>query len=414
MTPPESGRRGLRITIVSQYFAPEAVAIPLDLARELRRRGHSVRVLTGYPNYPEGRLYAGYRQRLVRVDDVEGFRVRRVPLIVSHSRNPIARMANYLSFALSSLTAGRFVSGSDVIYVYATQMTAAFGPSIWSRTRRIPFVLHVQDLWPESITGSSMVKGGLANSLIARLLRPWLSSVYRRAAAVIGTAPSMTRMLIERGVAPGKVETVLNWREADEQASRRRPVGAGVRVVYSGNLGELQDLETVVAAAALVDIPGFSVTFVGAGTREPTLKRLAAELGADSVSFRGRVDRATMNEVYAESDFQLVTLKDLDIFRGTIPSKFQAAIAHGVPVITTVVGDVSDIVTAHHLGFTARPGDPAALAAAFRAAAMLPEPKRKAMGERARRYYSDEMSIAHGVDRIEAILVGSTARKGSR
>lgn len=407
-------QRALRIVIVTQYYKPENSRIPNDLAQALALRGHEVRVITGYPNYPGGRLYPGFHQKLVHHEKDGPVLVRRVPLVVSHSQNPIARFANYASFALNALCAGGFVRHADVAYVYATQMTAAFAPSIWRRTKGIPFVLHVQDLWPESVTGSTMVRGQFLKKTVDAILRPWLSAVYRRAATVIAIAPTMRRMLVERGVDERKIYTVLNWAEESvtqrDQADRGQ-FGAGtskLSIVYAGNLGELQDLETVVRAAAQVkNVTDITLTLVGAGVAEPRLKRLASELDATNVVFRGRVPYGDMGDIYASSDFQMVPLADLRIFRGTIPSKFQGSLVNGIPVITTVAGDVSDIVLTHQIGLVSAPGDVDGLAATFRKAYALTTNQRRAMGENARRYYAAEMSMKSGIDRIEEILASA-------
>ena len=178
----------MKIAIVTQYYAPEVIRIPDTLARLLAARGHQVRVITGYPNYPDGQLFPGYRQRWKHIETVEGVQIRRVPLFISHSYNPVARFTNYLSFALSAGFAHRWVRSADVVYVYATQMSPAIGPSFWRAVFRTPYVLHIQDLWPESVTGSSMVGGGAAKKLIGAMLRPWLRYLYRTASATIAIA----------------------------------------------------------------------------------------------------------------------------------------------------------------------------------------------------------------------------------
>ena len=400
-----TGERPLNVLVISQYFRPESVSIPVTLADELARRGHRVRVITAYPNYPEGRLHSGYRQRWRHEERQGKLRVRRVPIVVSHSRNPLARMANYLSYGLSSIGASRFASGADVAYVYATQMTAALGPQVWSLIRGTPYVLHVQDLWPESITGSGMVGSSTAGRTIAAALRPWLGAAYRRAAAIIAIAPGMAGILAARGARPGTVHTVFNWTGNEDAAlATTHEAAPGLRITFAGNLGEHQSLETVIEAAALVDDLDLTVSIVGTGTRERSLHALAERVGAFRVRFEGSVPRDEVHAVYAASDFQLVTLADLPIFRSTIPSKLQASLAHGVPVITTVAGDVGAIVETEGIGLASPPADAEQLAATFRRAAAMTNEERIAMGVRARRYYSDQMSYDRGVSQIEKIL----------
>ena len=145
----------MRVAIITQYYPPEPVRIPHGLAD----RGHGVRVLTAYPNYPDGGIAEGYRQRWNRWEDDGKVRVRRLPIFISHPRIPFARFWNYTTFSLNSSLAWSFMRDADMIYVYTTPMTAAFAPHVWRRTKGLPFVLHVQDLWPETVIGSSMVRG---------------------------------------------------------------------------------------------------------------------------------------------------------------------------------------------------------------------------------------------------------------
>jgi len=395
----------VRIAIVSQYFAPEPAKIPVGVAQGLASRGHSVRVVTGYPNYPTGRLYEGFRRRLVHYERHGRVLVRRVPMVISHSTNPFGRFASYVSFALGSLMTRRFVQNADVVYVYATQMTAALAPQHWRRSMGIPYVLHVQDLWPESVTHSSLLPG-FARGLVAKSMSRWLRAAYQRASAVIAIAPTMARLLTERGAVPSKVETVLNWAdEAFAQPRRQdREQRAGLTVVYAGSLGDLQNLETAIDAARLVadELPEFRLVIAGTGIAESRLRRAAS--GLRNVEFRGWVPIEEMNDVYADSDFQLIILRDLPFFQGTIPSKLQGSLAAGVPVISAVPGDANALIDAEGVGLTAQPDSPESLADAFRRASAMPPSSRLEMSQRARRTYVETMSFEKGIDRIEQVL----------
>lgn len=400
----------MKIVVVSQYYLPEDAHLVAELAASLTERGHSVIVLTAYPNYPAGRLYDGYRQAWRTVEVHDRVTVRRVPIVISHSRNPLGRILNYVSYALAALSASGVARQADVVYVYATQMTAAIAPSIWRLLGGAPFVLHVQDLWPESITASGMV-GGRAGRAMEKLLSGWLRWTYRRAAATIAIAPTMLAKLKARGVPDDRGHLVYNWGrriEGDGNASiESRP---GLTVMFAGTLGDFQDLDTAIEAARLVaDLPGFRLTVVGTGSAEARLKQLAR--GVESIEFRGRVPSTEMHSVYRESDFQLVSLKDVDIFYGTIPSKFQASISLGLPVITTVPGDLSELVGANGLGFVSPPEDVEALARAFRAAHALSPDERRRMGERTSAFYDDAMTREAAIGRIETILTDAAERK---
>jgi colanic acid biosynthesis glycosyl transferase WcaI len=407
----------LKILIVTQYYPPEYAIVPSTLAEKLVERGHDVRVLTSFPNYPHGRLFDGYRQSWRSRELDSGVDILRVPMFINHSQSAMARILNYLSFGVSTCLASSFSRGAEVVYVYASQMTAASAPYVWNRTRGIPYILHVQDLWPESITDSSIIQGSKAKKVIRAVLTPFLTAAYRRAAAVITIAPTMRRILAERGVAEDRLHTVFNWADESQTGpSAQTEVGRGRRlqIVYAGNLGDMQDLDTVVKAAALVrDLANLRIVFVGTGVAEQRLRRLAAELSLENIEFRGRISPEKMVEVYAESDFQLVTLKDIAIFRGTIPSKLQGSLARGVPIITNVAGDVSSIVSQERVGLAAPPEDEVALAALFREACSMSGEKRRALGENSHNLYQRSMSATAGVDAIEALLSAAAKQRNS-
>lgn len=397
----------MKVLLVSQYFPPEDATIAATIAHDLAYRGHEVRVLTGFPNYPHGKIFDGYPQRWRQYERHGDVDVLRVPLFADHSLNPVARTANYASFGLSAATARSFAQDVDVVYIYATQMTPALGPWLWRILGGAPYVLHVQDLWPDSITGSSLVGGSRAGKAIDAALNPWLRNVYRRAGGVIGIAPTMVETLIERGAPAERTSLVYNWANEDDPSKyQKRPADdPRVRFLYAGNVGDMQDVETIVRAAKLAEDAPVKVTVIGGGVAKERVQKVAAELDVTNVEFRDPVPLEDMADVYAEADFSLVTLKDLPNFRGTIPSKFQSSLAEGLPVITTVQGDLRGLVEDLDLGFTAESEDPASLAAAMRQAAALTAVGYDELRRRTRETYYREFSLHSGLDAIEATLV---------
>lgn len=400
----------MKILIISQYYPPENATLASTIAEGLAENGHTVRVLTGFPNYPDGVIFKGYEQKWRQRETINGIDVLRVPLYPDHSMNPVARAANYASFALSSATARAFAEDVDVIYVYATQMTPAFGPWLWRKLRGAPYVLHVQDLWPDSVIGSSLVSGSRTSRFIEAALSPWLKSVYRSAASIIGIAPTMVNTLIERGSPKERTHLIYNWADEFDKETTTVPQVVerqGTNIVFAGNVGDMQDLETVVRAAHLVQDTSIRVTIIGDGVALDRIKDLAAEIGAENVDFQGRVPLEKMPEIWAEADFSLVTLRDLPLFRGTIPSKFQAALSNEVPVITNVQGDLRGLVEDLHIGFTAEVEDPTSLAECFVRASELDATAYRQLKERTSSVYADHFSCAAAISAIETELVNA-------
>lgn len=400
----------MRILFISQYYPPEDVPIPASLSRGLAERGHQVRVLTGYPNYPSGVLHDGVRQRWRMSESIDGMAVLRVPLYIDHSQSAGKRALNYGSFAMTSATALSYARGADVIYVYATQMTAAFGPWLWSWLGGPPYVLHVQDLWPDSIVGSSLIRRSRTRRLVERFLAPWLSSVYKRASAVIGIAPTMIETLAGRGVDRRVLHLVYNW-SAETRSSAPRPESGRLArdgtttVLYAGNVGDMQDLETAVVAAAQTQDAGIRLRILGDGVALDRLKDLACRLDAENVEFLGRVPSDMMDSYYQDTDYSLISLKDLPAFRGTIPSKLQSSMAHGLPIITSVQGDVRAMVEESGVGFTSDAESVESLEQAFREAAATRGSASQDMARRARQVYADRFSQDAAIDSIERVLI---------
>lgn len=395
----------MKVLVLTQYYAPEPVPIPRAVAQDLAAAGHEVRVLTGFPNYPAGEIYDGFEQQWRKSDRDGLVQVLRVPLVADHSVNACRRMLNYASFAFSSTSARSFARGADVIYVYATQMSAAFGPWLWSFAPGArPYVVHVQDLWPDSITGSSIAGGGFVSRLVSAVLNPWLRSVYKRAAGVAGIAPTMVETLVERGSPPSRTHIVYNWAEEASGIAPRSVATDTTRLLYAGNVGDMQDLETVIEAVHRVRDCDVHLTVVGDGVALPRVHALAEDLGCSNVEFVGRVPAEAMPDFYESADFALITLKDLPLFRGTVPSKLQAALAHGVPVITTVQGDVRRIVDESQAGMAADAESVDSLEQALRLAAGTDSAARILMGKRAQEIYATRFSRSAGIRNIERIL----------
>lgn len=409
----------MRVLVVSQYYPPEGPAAfySASVAQQMTLRGHDVRVLTGFPNYPTGLLFPGYVMKGRQRETALGVEILRVPLYLDHSQSAIRRMANYISFGLSSALSAQWGRGTDVIYVYATQMTAALGPWLWSFFGGAPYVLHVQDLWPDSITGSSLVRSGAFARIVDIILNPWIRSVYRRSAAVIGIAPTMVETLASRGVDRSKLELVFNWTdEAGLRDVAHAPVDTPKReetsIIFAGNIGVLQDLEVAVRAAHQAADAGVWLDIIGDGVALEEVRSLANRLDAKNVRFHGQVPRHDMRDRYARADYSLVTLKDLPAFRGTIPSKLQSSMAHGLPIVTSVQGDVRAIVEESGVGFTADAESVESLEHAFRQAAATRGSASHDMARRARAIYVDRFSQDVAIASIERVLI--TAANGDQ
>ncbi|MGN9813488.1 glycosyltransferase family 4 protein [Micromonospora sp. BQ11] len=410
----------MRIGILSYHFPPEPAFIPGSLAEELARRGHEVRVLTGFPDYPGGHVYPGWRQRWRHETRSERLAVRRVPRYTGGDASTRGRTAAYLSFAGSvALVGPRFLAGVDALYVHQPPATAFAAAGLLRLLGRVPTVLHVQDVWATDQPSDT------GDRRWTQRLGAAMARTYRAADRVAVAAPSLRDLVVAAGADPSRVEVLLNWTDerifhpARASSAARRLVRREGRcvVMHAGTIGPRQGLETAVRAAAALD-GTVDLVLVGSGPEERRVRGLAAELGADNVRFVERRSPLDMPDLYAAADYQLVMLRDLPELRGTLPGKLQAAFSCAAPVVASAGGDTAEVVERVRAGLSCPPEDWATLADRFWLAATIPPPARAEMGRRGREAYLREMSMPAGVDRVERLLYdvagGRVAAPGTR
>ena len=410
---PEIGDPPLRIVMYTQWFPPEKAAIPADIAAGLAARGHDVTVVTGFPNYPLGRIYEGWRQRPWADSTADGYRIRRVVQYPSHDASAIRRALSYLSFAVAATAFGwRRLRAADVVYVYHPPLTTALGPWLSRVTGGAPYVLHVQDLWPDSVVAAELLDHRVLG-VTARVLDRVCRAVYGRAHALVSIAPGMAELLARRGLPRARVQVVHNWtdetvfRPVERHPAVARSLGAdgGTTVMFAGNMGAAQGLETAIrAAAAVADLPDFRLLLVGDGLGRAALELLAEDLGAHNVRFCGSRPLTEMAAVTAAADAQLVILRGLPFLRGTVPSKLSSVMASGLPVVVSADGDAATLVEEAGAGWTCPAEDVAALAEAFRRIAASSAEERRERGQAGRAYYEKNMARAAGIRRIGRML----------
>jgi glycosyltransferase involved in cell wall biosynthesis len=401
----------MKILFLTQWFDPEPTIKGRAFAKALVARGHQVEVLTGFPNYPGGQLYPGYRVRLRQRESMNGLRITRVPLYPSHDGSAIKRVANYMSFALAAATVGVCsVQRPDVAYVYHPPATIAFPAIVLKAIRRVPFVLDIQDLWPDTLAATGMV----ASQSVLRAVARGCRFAYRSAARIAVLSPGFKRALIDRGVPAGKIEIIYNWcdESATTQAQSDAPIlkEAGVEgrfnVVFAGTMGHAQALSSVLHAARLVaaKAPRVQFVFVGGGVEVAALKAEAIEMALPNVRFLPVRPAVEVGPLLAAADVLLVHLRDDPLFSITIPSKTQAYMAAGRPILMAVRGDAAQLVKEAGAGVCTTPEDPGALANAVCDLSAFSPERLSAIGERGRIYYYHNLSREKGIARFEAVF----------
>ncbi|HEY7958638.1 MAG TPA: glycosyltransferase family 4 protein [Sphingomicrobium sp.] len=392
----------MRIAYVTQWFEPEPNIVKgIDFVRELEGAGHSVTVITGLPNYPTGRIYPGYRLRLIQHETVDGVNVVRLPLYPSHDRSSLRRSLNYLSFFLPAFVYLLFRrSRFDLAYVYHPPITVGLAAAL----ARIPFVLDVQDLWPDTIAATGMAGASKLVGPLGAACR----FVYRRASTIIAQSEGMRRMLIERGVPGAKVSVVRNWAKVElHDISAVAVPKQPFTLVYGGNLGRAQQLGNLIDAASILERerPEVRILLFGSGVDEPELRHRAHRLG--NVRFGGRIPPGEIAREFAQADALLLHLGDDCLFDITIPSKTQYYLAMGRPIVAAVNGETAGLLRKSGAAIVVPPADPPALASAMIEMAERSVGQRERMGRAGADFYRDNLSFSKGMNRTLALLHGT-------
>ena len=411
-----------RVLLLTQWYEPEPTFKGSLFATELIRRGYDVEVVTGYPNYPGGKLYPGYSLSWKSREVVAGVSVTRLWLYPSHDASALRRLANYASFALSAFLHCCFSARKpDVIYVYQLP-TLAFAAVLIKMLFGTAVVFDIQDLWPDSLRATGMMRSEGQLRAVGHAL-DW---IYARVSAIVVLSPGFAKALVTRGVQASKIRLIYNW--CDEAAlmspesadASAMPGPEFFTIVFAGNLGKAQSLCTVLDAAAMLAKTARRIRFVfiGGGVELPELRARAEAEQLHNVVF---IPRVPMNQVGAylrAADAVLVHLKRDPLFEITIPGKTQAYMAMGKPILMAVKGDAAELVRISECGVEAEPGNPKSIAQAAVYLASLDRSELKEMGARATRYYRDNLSLEVGAKRFaevfESVLGGRVAtRSGS-
>ncbi len=407
----------VKVLLYTQWCTPEPAFKSVPFARALVERGHEVRVLTGFPNYPGGRLFPGYRLRPWQRETLEGIHVYRAPLYPSHDGSTMRRAVNYASFGIASSVLLLLGWKPDVVCVY-NLVTLGAVARLGRWFRGVPFVIDVQDLWPESI-----LQSGMGASWMRRPIRYICDFAYRGADKIVAQSDGFRDELIRRGVEPRKIEVIHNW--IDEGGLLRPTAEPGLdkqedlklrgrfNIVYAGNLGAAQGLENAIRAASITSQldPQIQWVFVGNGVKKESLMAMASDIAPLSTLFLPARPQSAMSALACRADVLLIHLKDSDLFTITIPSKVQSCLALGRPVLAAISGDAARLVERSGAGVVCDPGQPDRLAQAAQVMARFGRTELEAMGAKGRSFYLQELSMAKGVVRFEQVLLDAVRER---
>ena len=397
----------MKILVVCQYFYPEEFKVN-ELVEGLVDRGNEVTVLTGKPTYPRGPYPKGYKFWGVQKEEYKGAKVIRVPELTRGDGGSIGIVRSMLSFLFFGRWYARWhkIEADAILCFQLSPVTMAAPALIYKRKTGVKLGHWVQDLWPESVTATTSIKGGVAINWLNR----FVSKIYRLSDVILVQSKAFEKSICEKGDFKDKLIFAPNWAEDSIAQGELHPADCklpdGFKVMFAGNIGVAQDFPNIIKAAELLkDIKDIKWVIVGDGRAREDAEKEINSLGlTDSFVFVGRHPVNTMPWFFKQADAMLVSLKDEFIFSLTIPSKVQAYIASGKPIVTMLNGEGSRVVEEAGCGFTAASEDYNSLAKNVKKMYEMSIEEREKMGNNGRVYYDKVFEKNIVIDRVNEIL----------
>lgn len=351
------------ILVISQYFYPEPFRIN-DICQEWVSRGYKVTVLTGIPNYPEGKFYKGYGWFRKRKENWNGIDVIRLP-IISRGRSSLRLVLNYYSFVWSGWLWKTFTGlKPDAVFVFeVSPLTQALIGKWFSKRRKIPSYLYVQDLWPENLEAV----GGVHNKRVLNHYQKMADKLYAACTKVLATSPSFVEAIRERVTDKEKVVYWPQYAEeiykpVEDPSPAEIPNDGRFKIIFTGNVGTAQGLDILPKVAKLVDDVLFVI--VGDGRYKDQLVEETADV-KEKFLFINRQPAQRIPELLCACDAAFVSFMDHPLFNKTIPAKLQSYMACGMPILASASGETERIINEAGCGVCCETGNPEALASAI-------------------------------------------------
>jgi glycosyltransferase involved in cell wall biosynthesis len=394
------------ILVISQYFYPEQFRIN-DICTEWVKRGHKVTVITGIPNYPQGKFYDGYGFFVKRKELYNGVDIIRIPL-VPRGRNSLNLVLNYLSFVVSGFIWNAFTKiSADFVFIFeVSPMTQAL-PGVWyARKSKIPCYIYVQDLWPENV----QVITGITNKHIIGAIGKMVDYIYKRCTMIFTTSESFIQSIHDRNIPISKIEFWPQYAEDFYMPLEKRliseiPNDDVLNIIYAGNVGTAQGLEILPKAAEIIKFNSdIDVRFniIGDGRYKEELLKIVDSMGLNEMfNFVANQESFKIPEFIAACDVAFLSLNDNPLFSMTIPAKLQTYLACGIPIIASAEGETSRIIDESDSGLCSKPGDAEALVLNVERLARMSKAELSQLGKNARSYYEAHFSKSVLLDRMD-------------
>jgi glycosyltransferase involved in cell wall biosynthesis len=402
----------MKVLLVTQYFYPENFKSN-DIAIELIKRGYQVTVLTGLPNYPEGKIYHNYGFFKNKSENFHGANVIRTWLIPRGKGGGIRLFLNYFSWAFFASIKAFFLAFTtkfDLILVHEpSPITQGFPAIVVKKIQKIPLHFWVLDLWPESLTSA----GGINNKYVLAIFTKMVKYIYNSSDKILISSRSFKESIVAKGDYEEKLIYFPNWAEDSiSKGTSNFPipeVPEGFKVIFAGNIGVAQDMDSIMKAALILKNE-FQIQFViiGDGRIKESVEQFIKDHDLQrTVQLMGRFPIDAMKTFFNHADALLVTLKDEIVFNLTVPAKLQAYMSTQKPILGMLNGEGAQIIRDSDCGFVANAGDYKVLAQHVLDLYQLPQTQREVLGENGFKYYNKNFTIDTCIDNLDKILKSS-------
>lgn len=395
------------ILVISQVFYPEQFRIN-DMCCEWIRRGYRVTVLTGIPNYPQGKFYDGYGFLKKRKENWNGIEILRIP-VIPRGNNPIGLIFNYFSFPVSGFFWKTFTKiKADYIFMFETSPMTQCVIGVWyAKKHKIPLYLYAQDLWPENVE----VVTGIHNPIVIEPIQWMVDYIYKNCTEIFVTSPSFVRAVCGRKkrVPEEKVHYWPQYAEEfyvpmEKEDVEEIPESSAFKIMFTGNVGYAQGLDILPRTADILKRDGKEVLFciVGEGRYLEAFKNEIKKLDVEKMfCMIPRQPAERIPKLLAASDAAFLSFMETKLFEMTIPAKLQSYMACGVPVIAAAAGESRRVIEEADCGICSPSGDVKALAESIIKMMEYSVEKRKLMGVNARAYFEKNFEKQKLMDKME-------------
>ena len=362
----------MKILFFTENFPPETNAAAtrvFERAVYWAKWGHDITIITCFPNFPDGKIFSGYKNKWYKKEIIDGIKVIRVKTYIAPNKGIFRRSLDFFSFFFAGLIAGLFQPRPNVIVATSPQPFSAVAGWALSCIKRKPFIFELGDLWPRSMYAVGIVKPGFLFSVMESLEL----FLYRQSSCIVSLTKAFKVNLVNRNIPETKIHVVINgvdlprYKNIDENSQLFANLGLEKKFVvgYVGTLGMAHNLENVLSAASLMaDNKDIMFLFVGSGADKEKLENIAQKENLKNVIFLGRKPKEIIPEIWQLCNIALVHLKNEVAFSEVIPSKIFEAMGMGLPILlVSPKGEASELVELNKCGEWVPSGDPNTLSA---------------------------------------------------